>query len=335
MTKEQSAIIQSMKILINDAIKKMKFNRYIDGVIKGINDDDTYNVSINNVEYKNIPSKNNFVYSVNDVVQILIKNGDFSRKFIDGYAKKNSKGLKLKLKNLILVQDDNREISFDGTELADKYSQRPESANLESTGSGGLSTFKVTKEVGRGKPKYDSHIIHMSWDTPDGYDAQIAVANNSDNNLMQFRAQKSGDWGDWQSVITTNILKNIFQSTSLTTKVTKGNNYSKVSGSCILTGNVMRVYCSATRSSAPSVGNITNEVVASFEVTHNGKISSAISMSGGIYGSGGVNSFYVNNISVNNNTITFDVSLSATTLGATDFDTCILVPVSINFEAYI
>ena len=37
----------------------------------------------------------------------------------------------------------------------------------------------------------------------------------------------------------------------------------------------------------------------------------------------------------NNNTITFDVSLSATTLRATDFDTCILVPVSINFEAYI
>lgn len=81
--KAQDALLEAIDIMIENKLKKLNFNYYVDGVVKSKNDDNTYDVLINGVIYKNIPSKNNFQYLVNDTVQILIKNGNWNKKFID------------------------------------------------------------------------------------------------------------------------------------------------------------------------------------------------------------------------------------------------------------
>lgn len=79
----QEALIEAIDIIVKHRLKNLGFNYYVDGVICSVNTDNTYNVMINDKEYKNIRSKHNFKYSMNDAVQILIKNGQWSKKFID------------------------------------------------------------------------------------------------------------------------------------------------------------------------------------------------------------------------------------------------------------
>lgn len=81
--KTQDALLEAIDIMIENKLKKLKFNYYVDGVIDAVNNDKTYNVIINGTLYTNISSKNNFKYSKGDSVQILIKNGDWNKKFID------------------------------------------------------------------------------------------------------------------------------------------------------------------------------------------------------------------------------------------------------------
>lgn len=92
MSKEkqtQDALLEAIDIAVENKLKKLGFNYYVDGVIKGKNTDNTYNVLINGEIYNNVPSKNNFEYSVNDVVQVLIKNGNWNKKFIDDKKQHN------------------------------------------------------------------------------------------------------------------------------------------------------------------------------------------------------------------------------------------------------
>ncbi len=92
MSKEkqtQDALLEAIDIAVENKLKKLGFNYYVDGVIKGKNIDNTYNVLINGEIYNNVPSKNNFEYSVNDVVQVLIKNGNWNKKFIDDKKQHN------------------------------------------------------------------------------------------------------------------------------------------------------------------------------------------------------------------------------------------------------
>jgi hypothetical protein len=86
----QEALLKTIDIMIDNKLKNLGFNYYVDGVIKEKNKDGTYNVLINGVVYKNIPSKNGFAYSINDTVQILIKNGNWSHKFIDDTKNHNN-----------------------------------------------------------------------------------------------------------------------------------------------------------------------------------------------------------------------------------------------------
>ena len=79
----QDALLEAIDIMIENKLKKISFNYYVDGVIQSKNNNNTYDVLINNTLYKDIPSKNNFEYSVNDTVQILVKNGNWNKKFID------------------------------------------------------------------------------------------------------------------------------------------------------------------------------------------------------------------------------------------------------------
>lgn len=77
---------------------------------------------------------------------------------------------------------------------------RSTSANLAVTGLGGLRTFKATSSMTEGKPPIgDAHIIHLDWDNVDGYDAQIAVQN--DSGQMAVRGMSNKIWQDWRIVL--------------------------------------------------------------------------------------------------------------------------------------
>lgn len=77
---------------------------------------------------------------------------------------------------------------------------RSTSANLAVTGLGGLRTFKATGSMTEGKPPVgDAHIIHLDWDNIGGYDAQIAVQN--DSGQMAVRGMSNKIWQDWRTVL--------------------------------------------------------------------------------------------------------------------------------------
>lgn len=84
--------------------------------------------------------------------------------------------------------------------LANLYSDRPTTANLIATGSGGLTTFKATSSMTEGKPKTDGHILHFYWDNTGGWDSQLFISNNSSPEL-QIRSMDAGSWGSWKTVL--------------------------------------------------------------------------------------------------------------------------------------
>lgn len=89
------------------------------------------------------------------------------------------------------------------TLLSNLYSSRPASADVTSTGSGGISTFKATSSMTTNKPASDGHIIHFFWDNTGGYDAQLTIptrASNSGYN-MQYRGMNAGTWGEWKTLL--------------------------------------------------------------------------------------------------------------------------------------
>lgn len=84
--------------------------------------------------------------------------------------------------------------------LANLYSSRPTSANIQTTGSGGLATFKATSSMSEGKPKTDGHILHFYWDGTNGWDSQLFIACNGSPEL-QIRGMNSGSWGTWKTIL--------------------------------------------------------------------------------------------------------------------------------------
>lgn len=80
--KTQDAFLEAVDILINKKLKKLKFNYYVDGVIQQAYSNDTYKVLINNAVYDKVPSLHRMDFQMNDAVQILVKNGDWNKKYI-------------------------------------------------------------------------------------------------------------------------------------------------------------------------------------------------------------------------------------------------------------
>lgn len=80
---------------------------------------------------------------------------------------------------------------------------RPTSANIDITGSGGLSTFKATSSMTTEKPMTDGHILHFYWDNTGGWDAQLFVSIYS-NTHAQIRSQSNGKWGNWRTLLDDN-----------------------------------------------------------------------------------------------------------------------------------
>lgn len=79
--KIQQQLLESMKILIQEEIKKLKITYIIEGVVQKQLSSNLYEILYNKEIYsaKVFDSK---VYNVNDVVDVLVRNGDFSEKII-------------------------------------------------------------------------------------------------------------------------------------------------------------------------------------------------------------------------------------------------------------
>lgn len=87
MEKEQNAILEAIDIIVKKRLRNLGFDYYVDGVITAVNiSKNVYTVLINGVSYENVSAKHKLAYQLNDTVQILIKNGNWKKKFIDGMA---------------------------------------------------------------------------------------------------------------------------------------------------------------------------------------------------------------------------------------------------------
>ena len=116
--------------------------------------------------------------------------------------------------------------------------------------------------------------------------------------------------------------------------VTKGANYSSVTGSATLIGNQLRCYFTTTRTSATPVGNITNEEVCSFRVNHGGKIHWLYGVAFVTGSTGGIGSFQVMDILNYDDYLTFNVDLAATSTAMTSFNAYFVCPVTLNLDAF-
>lgn len=117
--------------------------------------------------------------------------------------------------------------------------------------------------------------------------------------------------------------------------VTLGDNYSAGSATATLIGNCLRLAVNATRKSATTVGNITNEVVMTIDITHNGKIDVLYRVDFISGTEGGVVSLDAQTVKKDNNTTTVTVRLCATTIATTTFNAYTNMPVNIKCGAYL
>ena len=77
----QEKLIAYVDVIITSYLSQLKFNTTIEGVILSQVSPSLYKVKINNIEYS-VKCLNGITYQVNDVVDILIRNNNFSEKII-------------------------------------------------------------------------------------------------------------------------------------------------------------------------------------------------------------------------------------------------------------
>ena len=77
----QEKLIAYVDVIITSYLSQLKFNTTIEGVILSQVSPSLYRVKINNIEYS-AKCLNGITYQINDVVDILIRNNNFSEKII-------------------------------------------------------------------------------------------------------------------------------------------------------------------------------------------------------------------------------------------------------------
>lgn len=87
--------------------------------------------------------------------------------------------------------------SFTG--VLNSYYNRPSSANITATGSGGIISFKASSSMTTGKPPNDAHMLHFFWDNTGGWDSQLALSANT--GCIYTRTQNDGTWQSWRTVL--------------------------------------------------------------------------------------------------------------------------------------
>ena len=91
----QDALLEAIEIMIDNKLKNLPFNYYVDGVVKSIRTaeysdgsaEELCDVVINDKMYSDIPISGGSYVRVGDIVQILIKNGDWNKKIINGISR--------------------------------------------------------------------------------------------------------------------------------------------------------------------------------------------------------------------------------------------------------
>ena len=120
----------------------------------------------------------------------------------------------------------------------------------------------------------------------------------------------------------------------LDTTVTKGTNYTSVTGYAQLMGNSVRCNILATRSSNTGTGNIGNETVCSFTIQHGGKIKNFDSVSFVTGASGGGGFFQMEETANSGTTATFKVTLAAAASTLNTFNAYFVIPVTLDFSKF-
>lgn len=83
MNQIEKAILDTIDIMIQERLKKLSFNYYIEAKIETVNADGTYNIEWNGTVLNNVKARNGLTLNVGDIVLVCVVNGNFSNKFID------------------------------------------------------------------------------------------------------------------------------------------------------------------------------------------------------------------------------------------------------------
>lgn len=114
---------------------------------------------------------------------------------------------------------------------------------------------------------------------------------------------------------------------------TAGENYSSVSGSATLVGNMLRVRLTANRNTAAS-GNIDNETVANVSIAHGGKITGGYAVTFGTGTSGHISNMVTSSVACNETALTFRVTLTATAGDTSALNPFFAMPVIIDLSKF-
>jgi hypothetical protein len=171
MEKEQNAILEAIDIIVKKRLRNLGFDYYVDGVITAVNiSQNVYTVLINGVSYENIPAKHKLVYQLNDVVQVLIKNGNWKKKFIDGMANHTK----------FLTSTQYNSIDPDG-EVYPMISQNDKHL--------WIGAYQTATRHHRGRT-----YISSGYDGAKGYEtAYISVPNETNDNATNYKVMHEGN----------------------------------------------------------------------------------------------------------------------------------------------
>lgn len=185
-----------------------------------------------------------------------------------------------------------------------------------------LQPCNVNNNMVLGFGNYENDVGHTNI-----YGADINIFTKTDVALKEYTEDK------YYSLL--GMARAMSNSYEFTASAKAGANYSSVEAEALLTGNILRCYINVTRSSAPSVGNITNEEVCTLTITHNGKIKGAAHNSFGTGGTGGQSAFYTSSMSVGDTTMSFKVNLGATTVASQSYSAYFILPVTLNLTKFV
>jgi len=83
LSKKDEDILEAIDIMVQERLKELKFNRYIQVKITVDNGNNTYDVLYNNQTIPNVKVRAGLTLSVNDICYCMIPNNQFSLLFLD------------------------------------------------------------------------------------------------------------------------------------------------------------------------------------------------------------------------------------------------------------
>lgn len=131
------------------------------------------------------------------------------------------------------------------------------------------------------------------------------------------------------SIKDSRALRSLFTNRTLSCTVTKGTNWSSAVVGAALVGNCLRLNLDATRKSASSVGNITNEQVCTVKIDTQGYVKTIYNMSFCSGSSGPVATFATTGLAMSDGILSVDIYMVATERAVTDttaYFTMVVVP---------